>query len=138
VATPPWTVTNSPAVAQDFANGQPIIAKPLSVGRGIAPYVDTVSSEELTRLGDLPTLLQRRVQATADIRAVVIDGQTWAWRRSREPDTVDWRAIDPQGQGFSPFSPETLRTAPSRITSALGLSMSVQDWLETENGLVFL
>ena len=138
IRTPHWTATNSPAAAQQFAGGHPVIAKPLSAGCGIAPHVATVPPEELAEPGDLVTLLQQRVDAAADIRAVVIDGQTWAWSRAREPGTVDWRAVDPFGRAFSPVPAHVLGTALSRITSALGLTMSVQDWLDTEEGPVFL
>jgi hypothetical protein len=136
--TPRWTVTNSPTAAQQFADGHPVIAKPLSAGRGIAPYVATVPPQDLAHPGDLATLLQHKVEAAADIRVVIVNGQMWTWRRAREPDTVDWRAVDPGGRDFSPVPPETMGMAPGQITSALGLTMSVQDWLETENGPVFL
>jgi hypothetical protein len=138
IPTPRWRATNSAPAAQQFADGHPVIAKPLSAGRGIAPYVATVAPEELANLGELVTLFQPRVDASADIRVVVIDGRTWVWRRTRESDTVDWRAVDPSGRGFSVASAESLGTAPGRMTSALGLTMSVQDWLETDEGPVFL
>lgn len=136
--TPRWIVTNSPTAAQQFADGHPVIAKPLSAGHGIAPHVATVLPQDLTHPSDLATLLQHKVEAVADIRVAVVNGKTWVWRRAREPDTVDWRAVDPGGRGFSPVPPETIGTAPGQITSALGLTMSVQDWLETESGPVFL
>jgi hypothetical protein len=138
IPTPRWRATNNPAAAQRFADGYPVIAKPLSAGLGIAPHVDTVPPGELANPGELVTLFQQQVDASADIRVVVIDGQTWVWRRTRESDTVDWRAVDPRGRGFSAVSAESLETAPVRMTSALGLTMSVQDWLETEDGPVFL
>ena len=138
ISTPHWVATNSVQTADKFSGEHPVVAKPLSAGRGIAPHVEEVSPEDLSELGDLVTLLQERVNATADIRAVVIAGQTWVWRRIREPDTVDWRAVDPAGQGFSPAAADKLGSSPIKINSALGLTFSVQDWLETDNGPVFL
>jgi hypothetical protein len=137
ITTPPWTVTNSPDAARQLADGHVVVAKPLSSGHGIAPFTAAVLTEDLDRPGDLATLFQRRVDANADVRVVVIDGQTWAWRRAREANTVDWRAVDSTGRGFCRIPVETWRD-PSRLTSALGLTISVQDWLETAHGPVFL
>jgi len=138
ISTPRWIVTNSVPAAGDFSSGHSVIAKTLSSGHGIAPYVAEVLPEEISKLGVLATLLQEKVNATADIRVVVVAGQTWVWRRPREPDTVDWRAVDPRGQGFSQALDAEIGPAPVQITSALGLTVSVQDWLETGSGLVFL
>ncbi len=138
ISTPRWRATNDPTSVQQFADGQPVIAKPLSAGRGIAPYVATVSAEEMADPGKLVTLFQQRLDASADIRVVVVDGQSWVWRRNREAGTVNWRAVDPHGNGFCLTSADVVGTAPCRVTSALGLTMSVQDWLETDEGPVFL
>jgi hypothetical protein len=89
----------------------------------------------------MATLFQERMHAQADLRVVVVDGQMWAWRRTREPETTDWRAVDPRGRAFAPVPAKAMRalgTDPLRITSALGLTMSTQDWLETDDGPVFL
>ena len=68
----------------------------------------------------------------------MVGAEGWIWRRPREATTTDWRAIDPGGFGFElTEEPGLLRTA-RRVTSALGLTMSVQDWLETRDGPVFL
>jgi hypothetical protein len=136
--TPEWRATNNQPALRQFADGQQLIAKPLSSGRGIAPHVAAVPPDDLDDPGELATLFQYRVKAQADVRVVVVDGQSWAWRRLREPETVDWRAVDPIGRGFSRVTAETLGSMPARITSALGLTMSVQDWLETEDGPIFL
>ena len=137
IATPRWTATNDPVAARQLAGGQSVIAKSLSAGHGIAPFTAAVLPEDLDHPGDLATLFQRKVNAEADIRVVIIDGQAWAWRRAREPGTVDWRAVDPAGQGFSRIPADSWRD-PARLTSALGLTMAVQDWLETAGGPVFL
>ena len=60
------------------------------------------------------------------------------WRRPRTPDTIDWRAEDPHGSGFQYVSPHAVEGAAIAITAALGLTMSVQDWLTTPDGAVFL
>jgi hypothetical protein len=137
IATPPWTVTNDAAGARQLADGHPVVAKPLSAGSGIAPFTTELSPEDLADPGVLPTLIQRKVDAAADLRVVVIAGQLWVWRRPRETGMVDWRSTDPEGCGFSQL-PAQVWDEPSRLTSALGLTMSVQDWLETDAGPVFL
>ena len=69
---------------------------------------------------------------------MIIGGNSWAWRRSRSPGTIEWRAEDPSGTAFERVEhPEVCRAA-RRMTAALRLTMSVQDWLETRDGLVFL
>ena len=109
IATPRWAATNDSVAARQLADGQPVIAKSLSAGHGIAPFTAVVLPEDLDHPGDLATLLQRKVNAEADIRVVIIDGQVWAWRREREAGTVDWRAVDPAGQGFSRIPADSWR-----------------------------
>ena len=61
------------------------------------------------------------------------------WRRPRIQSTLDWRSDDPNGSGFvrATADHEVLDRA-RQVTSALGLSMAIQDWLETDDGPVFL
>lgn len=138
-ATPTHRVTNVPDLAREFAASRRLVAKPLSPGRGIAPFVAELEIADLDRTAALPVLMQElMVNATSDLRVVTIGTHVWTWRRERDARTIDWRAEDPHGVAFTPHDHPDVETAAARITSALRLTMSVQDWLETPDGPVFL
>lgn len=139
IPVPQTTTTNDPATAVEMATAGRVVAKALSPGLGIAPSVEEVGAGDLGEFGGLPTLLQELVaSADADLRVVVIGPRAWAWRRPRTHHTVDWRAEDASGTGFELMSLHTVERDAIDLTCALGLTMSVQDWLETPDGLVFL
>ncbi len=138
IATPDWTVTNSVDTASAFAKGRTVVAKALSPGVGIAPFVTTVGQSDLHQVAVLPVFLQNRVDSSADFRVVSVRSQSWVWRRIREETTVDWRVVDPSGKGFSRVAHDKLSSQARRVQESLGLTMSVQDWLETKAGPVFL
>lgn len=138
IGTPLTLVTNDPDEARQFFADRRIVAKALSPGIGIAPFVAEVTDREIDSIRTLPTMLQELVLAAADLRVVVVGKRFWIWRRSRESRTVDWRHVDPRGEEFALVSDEKLGILACQITSDLGLSMSVQDWLETDDGHVFL
>jgi glutathione synthase/RimK-type ligase-like ATP-grasp enzyme len=100
IAVPTHVVTNAPGVAQQLAAEGPVIAKALSPGFGIAPFVNTVTSEDLEHVTVFPMFVQELIaDATADLRVVVVGSDVWVWRRPRG-DEVDWREVDPSGAGF--------------------------------------
>lgn len=139
VKIPKSIVTNDLDSARKLAGPSgSIVAKALSPGVGIAPFTSEVEEDELECVVALPTLLQERIIATVDLRVVVIGDRGWLWRRPRSGSTIDWRAEDPDGLGFHVADDQEVLDNARRITSALGLTMSVQDWLETDNGAVFL
>jgi glutathione synthase/RimK-type ligase-like ATP-grasp enzyme len=138
IRVPATHITNCPETARDFTSGRRIIAKALSPGIGIAPFVAEVFDTDLDAVRALPTLLQELVPASADIRVVVVGRESWVWRRPREAGAIDWRQADPAGAAFELRSDEELGTSACEVTAALGLSLSVQDWLETPDGHVFL
>ena len=138
IRVPDSVATNDLAAARQFTAARPCVAKALSPGFGITPYTDTVTNEDLDRVAQLPALLQEEVTASADLRVVVIGSSAWVWRRLRDGTVLDWRAEDASGSDFRVTGdPEVLNHA-CQVTSALGLTMSVQDWLETDSGPVFL
>lgn len=130
--------TNDGAAIQKLLAAGPVVAKAVSPGSGIAPFVDEIRDEDVAGAADNPTLFERRISATADLRVVVISSKAWVWRRPRDPNTIDWRSQDPSGADFQQIESADLCRMAVRLTSALGLTMSVQDWLETEHGLTFL
>ena len=132
-------VTNDSDAATRMLSEMRLVAKPLSPGEGIAPYVEEASAADLMEFNGVPVLLQELVvSARTDLRVVVIGSRAWTWRRQRSPLTIDWRAEDQSGTGFDYVSPHNVEREAIDLTCALGLSMSVQDWLETIDGVVFL
>lgn len=138
IAIPDTMVTNDPCSARSFASGRKVIAKAVSPGIGIAPFVAEVFDSEIYSVSTMPTLIQELVPATADLRVVVVDGHSWIWRRGREAATIDWRQVDPAGNSFYPSTNRDLDRHACELAAYLGLSMSVQDWLETDDGPIFL
>lgn len=138
IRTPDSLVTSTPEEAGRFQAGRRLITKALSPGLGIAPFTDEVDSPDLQTLTTNPALLQELVDATADARVVVVNGESWVWTRPRDEGSVDWRKADPGGIGFRRAEDRALSTMAQEISSALDLTMSVQDWLVTPDGPVFL
>lgn len=138
IRTPDALVTNTPEEAGRFQAGRRLVTKALSPGLGIAPFTAEVDGDDLQMLATNPTLLQELVDTTADARVVVVNGESWVWFRPRDGSSVDWRQADPGGTGFRRADEPALGTMAQQVTSALQLTMSVQDWLVTPGGPVFL
>jgi hypothetical protein len=136
---PTSLVTNDVDRARELLGSMRLVAKPLSPGQGIAPFVDEVTESDLGLVADLPVLVQELIaDATADLRVVVVGSEGWVWRRARSADLIDWRAEDPFGGGFAHVADHDVVQGAVDMTGALGLTMSVQDWLETRAGPIFL
>ena len=139
VAVPRYVVTNDAGTASRTLNEIRVVAKALSPGQGIAPHVDEVHPDDISEVDSTPVLLQELItDAEADLRVVVIGSRAWTWKRQRSPHTIDWRAEDPPGAGFEYVSPHAVERPAVRVTAALGLTTSVQDWLSTPAGDIFL
>jgi hypothetical protein len=139
VATPPTLVTSDPEAARAFATEGPIVAKAVSSGAGIQPFTGEVRPDLLELVARCPVLLQRRVDACADLRVVTVGSEVFAWSRSRDSEgPLDWRATDPAGSGFRAIPAMPVADSALRLSGALGLTHSTQDWLLTTDGPVFL
>lgn len=132
LTTPRTLVTNQPGVARTWAVdlGTRTLAKPVSSGHGIAPLADLISPEDMTLLIHQPALLQEALPASADVRVVTIGDAAYCWTRARRAEEpLDWRGVDPQGSGFEPARLPELEAMATGVAAALGLELSVQDWL---------
>lgn len=139
VRIPQSLATNDVSEATRFCEDLPIVAKPLSPGEGISPFVGEIGEDILGKVEAAPVLLQEMlVSAGADLRIVVIGDQAWTWRRVREEGTVDWRAVDPSGADFVQAALPSIERDAVDLCLALDLTTCVQDWLETPDGPVFL
>jgi glutathione synthase/RimK-type ligase-like ATP-grasp enzyme len=135
IQVPRTVATNQPAVAHELLTGGPVVAKAASAGVGLAPHADLLDAASVGRLVMAPTLLQRKVDAVADLRVVVVGHRSWIWRRPRDADApVDWRVVDPAGEQFTVWNDNEITAAAEGLTSRLGLTVSVQDWLVDGKG----
>jgi len=139
LAIPETVVTNVAATAATFLKAGRTVAKAISSGPGLAPFVDEVTTDLVELVATLPVLLQRAIPADADLRVVTIGDSVLVWRRERTlDDPWDWRAIDPSGKDFR-FTNEAGIDRPAlRLARELGLTFSVQDWLQVQQSPVFL
>jgi hypothetical protein len=138
IVTPTWLVTNEVPPAQGLLRAGPTLAKALSAGYGIAPFAAEIGRTDVAAVSALPTLLQQVIEADADLRVVVVAGQAWVWRRERHADAIDWRAVDPHGEGFTRVARPEVAARALDLSRRLILTMSIQDWLETSAGPVLL
>lgn len=138
IATPATVQTNYASGIDNLRTDGAVVAKAVSPGQGIAPFVDVMTDDQINRLDGNPTFVQQLVPAKADLRIVTVNGTSWVWRRKREPDIVDWRRTDPHGQGFARVENKVVEAAATDLTAALRLTMGVSDWLDTDHGPVFL
>ncbi len=130
--------TNTAAGTKALRDAGSVVAKAVSPGTGITPHVDILTGAELDRIDGCPTFLQQFVKAKADLRVVTVGEQSWVWRRDRAEGVVDWRAVDPSGTGFRKIDNQKVSDLATELTATLRLTMSVSDWLDTDDGPVFL
>ena len=137
--TPVSLVTNIGDRLSSMPAPNGLIAKPLSPGVGVAPYVGQIQAQDFNLVQSNPTLIQECVLARADLRIVAISGYgAWTWSRERADGEIDWRAADPHGRQFIRCCSPAVESHALAITHALGLTMSIQDWLDADGVPVFL
>lgn len=140
IRVPSTIVTNSTTPAARFCASGKVVAKTISTGPGLAPFVDVVDPDDLELVRNAPVLLQRLIHAAADWRLVTVGLHCVAWRRTRKSGgAIDWRANDPEGVEFRPVTAsQQLVGQALLIQEQLGLSFSVQDWVEVGSEWFFL
>lgn len=140
VSTPDSMVSNDESVALAFIREGRTLAKTISTGPGLAPFVDLVTEEMAALVNSAPVLLQRAVDAFADWRVLAVGNSVLCWSAPRAlKDPVDWRRGYPDGRHFEPTpTPPVLASHALTLNRELGLTMSVQDWLLCDDGFVFL
>ncbi|MEU4555756.1 ATP-grasp domain-containing protein [Micromonospora violae] len=136
ISFPQSLVTNDPDEARGFLDEGPAVAKGLSGNIAISPIVSRLDADLVDAVRAIPVLLQREVDAVADIRLLVCGADVIAWRRDRSTDVhPDWRREDPDGKGFFQVDPPAgLAQSAINVVSALGLSTAVQDWVLDRSG----
>lgn len=140
-ANPPLSlVTNSASVAADFVAAGPALAKTISTGRGLAPFAARIDHGDTALVRNAPVMLQRVIAGDADWRLVTVSKDCFGWRRERRAsENLDWRADDPGGAAFRASSiPTDVAGLANALQDELGLSFSVQDWIEVNGQWFFL
>lgn len=137
---PETLVTNSSSAASRFMASGAAVAKAISTGPGLAPFVDRVDLADMELIANAPVLLQRVIESDTDWRVVTVGSTAFCWRRPRQPgEPLDWRAEDPAGERFRHEGHnDVLERRSTTIQERLGLSFSVQDWVEVDGVLYFL
>jgi hypothetical protein len=132
---PDSLATNSTGAAKSFIQDGVTLAKTISTGPGLAPFVDRVEDGDMALVRSAPVLLQRVIDARADWRIVTVGESSVGWRRPRvDQSHLDWRVDDPEGSQFIQAAiPGAWAELANAIRLALGLSFSVQDWLEVDD-----
>lgn len=140
ITVPSTIVTNSETEARRLARETIVVAKPVSSGPGLAPFVNVVPDDLLPLIQVAPALLQEAVSADADLRIVTVGASAFVWRRDKQPDEpIDWRESAPTGDGFKRWHGAEKTAADAvRVAESLGLTMSVQDWLDIDGETTFL
>lgn len=140
IRVPSTMVTNRPTSALRFASSESLVTKPTSYGWGLAPATMEVPKALIGAVSTAPVLVQARLPSIADLRVVTIAGQAFVWRRRRKADDpIDWRAVDPRGDGFDSLGSEhSVSSQAVRLADRLGISQSSQDWVETQDDIFFL
>lgn len=117
--------------------GDRFIVKPLGLGEyrtdsetyAVHSNVLDRGDPRLTGLSEAPFLIQALVEARTHLRVVTVVDRAWSASLDAQRFPVDWR-LDPEAHASWTFvsSPEVERQA-LRLSGALGLGFSSQDWI---------
>lgn len=146
VRVPRTLITPSPAELADEL-GAEFIMKPLGPGnfedrdRQHVVYTRPVRAGELAQadLLDAPFLAQEVIAARRHLRVVTVREQVWVTELDATGLPVDWRRDAAAHHAFTVAEawPEVERAA-LRLTAALSVGFSSQDWVVDDTGPVFL
>jgi hypothetical protein len=121
--------------------GEDLVVKPL--GRG--HYTNAAGVEQVVWTHDLgrdspvldflagaPFIVQTRLHAQRHLRAVTVRDQCWVCELAAGNLPVDWRRDETAHESFAVASQPDVERDAVRITDALGLGYSSQDWIVTD------
>lgn len=126
----------------------PLIAKPLGPSHyrkeddeWITVFTEAFDPEVAVDEGLLagpPFIVQHRLEARSHLRIVTVNDRAWVFRLDARGLSVDWRE-EPRAHRAWEYCPQH-DAAPNalRLSRALGLGYSSQDWCETKNGPLHL
>lgn len=144
---PDTVVTNASVSAQSFSGGE-VVAKPVRYGllsshpHARVAFAQAVGTDDLAALAGSPVILQQRATVAFHLRITTVGERAFV-AGLRATDEVDWRQKPENHQRFQRDElPSVVLGADVqalRIAASLGLGLSAQDWLVTDEGrLLFL
>ncbi len=143
LAMPPSIITNDPIGARAFFDEHEdagVVAKmlvPLSQtmdGSGDFVYTSAVDADDLDALDTLrsaPMILQRRVDKTLEVRAIVVGRNVFA--AATAPGALDWR-LGTGGAWRKHTLPATVKRACVQLVANMGLVAGALDFLVDDDG----
>jgi glutathione synthase/RimK-type ligase-like ATP-grasp enzyme len=147
VPYPRTIVSNQAARIREHFTDE-VVLKPLGPGH----YVDSSSARvvfatscavddpRLELVNTVPFICQERLRARRHVRIVTVETDAWAAQLDATDRPLDWRKDRPAHREFQPWPdpPEDAISGAIKLTSALKLGYSSQDWILTDQGLYFL
>jgi glutathione synthase/RimK-type ligase-like ATP-grasp enzyme len=99
-----------------------------------------VDDPRLELVNTVPFICQERLRARCHIRIVTVGTDAWAAQLDAANRPLDWRKDLPAHREFQPWldPPEDAIGGAIRLTNALNLGYSSQDWILTDQGVYFL
>jgi glutathione synthase/RimK-type ligase-like ATP-grasp enzyme len=128
--------------------GSEVVVKPLGVGhhsddeagaRVVPAQALRTDDPRLAYLDGAPFIIQRRVRATAHLRAVTVQHDVFTARLPADDLPLDWRSDADAYHEFEPNpTPPDVRDGALRLAEELDVGYSSQDWAVADDGAYFL
>lgn len=143
----PRTVVVSDAVDIPDELGDPIVVKPLgpaqysSAGAGervVWTQLLNRCDDRLKSLSGAPFLVQEYIPAIRHLRVVTVREQSWACALDARDLPVDWRRSTAAHDDFEVEHNVDICSAAIRLATEFELGYSSQDWIDTDDRVVFI
>ncbi|WP_331739996.1 hypothetical protein OG613_45005 (plasmid) [Streptomyces sp. NBC_00015] len=147
IRMPPTVVTNDASNAPSPHAG--LVAKPLGPAQFwldtpddprvvFAAPVDTLHPAWTDLLPGAPFILQERLHAVRHLRVVTVRHTAWAFDILAEDLPLDWRQSAAAHSSWRPVNAPDIEQQALRLSAALSVGYSSQDWIETAEDTYFI
>lgn len=146
VPTPATIVSNRAEALQRIR--RPLVAKPLGPshyqtehGEWLTVFTEAFDPDsplDLAILDGPPFIVQQRLEASSHLRIVTVQDRAWTFRLDARGLPVDWREERSSHRSWTQCSEHDAAADALRMSEALGLGYSSQDWCETPDGAFHL
>jgi hypothetical protein len=99
---------------------------------------DTTDPEDLELLEGPPFLVQQRLHAASHLRVTTVNDRAWVFRLASEGLPIDWRQAEHAHHSWTHVADDGIGAMAVKLARAHGLGYSSQDWIETDDEVVFL
>ena len=142
----PRTVVASDVSSVEEDVGASFVVKPLGAGqfrsgdREFAVFATekTANDNALKDLGGAPFIAQERIQAVRHLRVVTVGDEAWVSALDARDLPLDWRTSAPAHAAFVACRAPSVGQDAVRLTKALDIRFSSQDWIESRDAYRFL